>query len=157
MAWGGRENMIASQSAASRLWYRCIGVFTVCVKTECEAASGRKMHSTDFLVRWEGRPSGEGWRSVPPTLPKKGGLRGEAPTLFLAPMCQDGTFSRLTSYYDHGAFYSRPCMVLACLRIRSVDILGGFIPMLLAVNGQIGIGVDGRGRGQCSPVPSLYS
>ena len=83
----GRDDKIASQSAAIRLWHHRSGVFTGCVKTDCEAAPGKKMRSTERLVRRKGRPSREGWRAVPPTLPWKGRVRGKALTPFLAPTC----------------------------------------------------------------------
>jgi hypothetical protein len=38
------------------------------------------------------RPSREGWKAVPPTLPRKGRVRGEVLILFLPPMCQVDTF-----------------------------------------------------------------
>ena len=91
MASRGREGKLASECAAGRLWHCRIGVFTDCVKPDCEAAAGRKMHRTERLVRRKGRPSREGWRAVLPTLPWKGRVRGEALALFLAPMCQGGT------------------------------------------------------------------
>jgi len=83
----GREDKLASQSVAIRLWHRRSGVFTGCVKTDCETAAGKKKRSTERIVRRKGRPLREGRKAVPPTLPWKGRVRGDALTLFLAPMC----------------------------------------------------------------------
>jgi hypothetical protein len=77
MAKRGREDRFASQCAAIRLWHRRSGVFTGCVKTDCEAAAGKKSALRSSSCAGKGALQGKGGGQFPhPPLERQSEGRG---------------------------------------------------------------------------------